>query len=69
MGGKLLEIYYVNLIGNLEKLRRKVYFALTEKLYATEILLIFLLNCYTWLIDTGSAVFRSLFFHEVKSTT
>lgn len=64
-----MEIYYVNLIGNLEKLRRKVYFALTEKLYATVILLIFLLNCHTWLIDTGSAVFRSLFFHEVKSTT
>lgn len=63
-----MEIYYVNLIGNLEKLRREVYFAVTEKLYATEILLIFLLNCYTWLIDTGSAVFRSLFFHVVKST-
>lgn len=64
-----MEIYYVNLIGKLEKLRRKVYFTVTETLYATEILLIFLLNCYTWLIDTGSTVFRSLFFHEVKSTT
>ena len=53
--------YHVTLMGNLEKLRRKLYFALTERFYATSIFLIPLLNCYTGI--SGTAVFRSLFFH------